>query len=132
MLVQEITPAIADALVNLFEQQDCPASPLAALLASGYTTLRSAQFRLRILVDSWVLNLSAIRELRKCGDPYVYANRQIIGRQGHRLMLKDKAGKPALNGAFNGTSLYHCPLWQWPAQPYFDIANLGQTELTAA
>jgi hypothetical protein len=24
MLVQEITPAIADALVNLFEQQDCP------------------------------------------------------------------------------------------------------------
>src|SRR5258708_23409191 len=46
-------------LVNLFEQQDCPASPLAALLASGYTTLRSAEFRLRILVDSWVLNLSA-------------------------------------------------------------------------
>ena len=56
MLVQEITPAMADALVNLFEQQDCPASPLAALLASGYTTLRSAEFRLRILVDSWVLN----------------------------------------------------------------------------
>jgi hypothetical protein len=117
MLVQEITPAIADALVNLFEQQDCPASPLAALLASGYTTLRSAEFRLRILVDSWVLNLSAIRELRKCGDPYVYAHRQIIGRQGHRLMLKDKGGKPAMDGAFHGTSLYHCPLWQWPAQP---------------
>ncbi len=57
MLVQEITPAMADTLVNLFEQQDCPASPLAALLASGYTTLRSAEFRLRILVDSWVLNL---------------------------------------------------------------------------
>ena len=56
MLVQEITPAIADALVNLFEQQDCPASPVAALLASGYTTLRSAEFRLRILVDSRVLN----------------------------------------------------------------------------
>ena len=53
MLVQEITPAMADALVNPFEQPDCPASPLAALLASGYTTLRSAQFRLRILVDSW-------------------------------------------------------------------------------
>ena len=117
MLVQEITPAMADALVNLFEQPDCPASPLAALLASGYTTLRSAEFRLRILVDSWVLNLSAIRELRKCGNPYVDANRQIIGRQGHRLMLKDQGGKPALDGAFNGTSLYHCPLWQWPAQP---------------
>jgi hypothetical protein len=115
MLVQEITPAIADALVNLFEQQDCPASPLAALLASGYTTLRSAEFRLRILVDSWVLNRSAIGERRKCGDPYVDANCQIIGRQGHRLMLKDKAGKPALDGAFHGTSLYHCPLWQWPA-----------------
>jgi hypothetical protein len=117
MLVQEITPAIADTLVNLFEQQDCPASPLAALLASGYTTLRSAEFRLRILVDSWVLNLSAIRERRKYADTYVYANRQIIGRQGHRLMLKDKGGKPAMDGAFNGTSLYHCPLWQWPAQP---------------
>ena len=132
MLVQEITPAMGDALVNLFEQQDCPASPLAALLASGYTTLRSAEFRLRILVDSWVLNLSAIRERRKCGDTYVYANRQIIGRQGHRLMRKDKGAKPAMDGAFHGTSLYHGPLWQWPAQPYFDIANLGQTELTAA
>jgi hypothetical protein len=132
MLVQEITPAMGDALVNLFEQQDCPASPLAALLASGYTTLRSAEFRLRILVDSWVLNLSAIRELRKAGDPYVDANHQIIGRQGHRLMLKDKGGKPALDGAFNGTSLYHYPVWQWPAQPYFDIANLCQTESTAA
>ena len=131
MLVQEITPAMADALVNLFEQQDCPASPVAALLASGYTTLRSAEFRLRILVDSWVLNLSAIRELRKAGDTYVYANRQIIGRQGHRLMLKDKGGKPAMDGAFNGTSLYRCPVWQWPAQPYFDIANLCQTESTA-
>jgi len=131
MLVQEITPAMADALVNLFEQQDCPASPVAALLASGYTTLRSAEFRLRILVDSWVLNLTAIRELRKCGDTYVYANRQIIGRQGHRLMLKDKGGKPAMDGAFNGTSLYRCPVWQWPAQPYFDIANLCQTESTA-
>jgi hypothetical protein len=132
MLVQEITPAMGDALVNLFEQQDCPASPLAALLASGYTTLRSAEFRLRILVDSGVLNLSAIRELRKAGDPYVYANCQIIGRQGHRLMLKDKGGKPAMDGAFHSTSLYHGPLWQWPAQPYFDIANLGQTESTAA
>src|SRR6202046_4057675 len=132
MLVQELTHALADALVTLLEQPDCPASPLAALLASGYTTLRSAEFRLRILVDSWVLNLSAIRELRKCGDPYVYANRQIIGRQGHRLMLNDKGGKPAMDGAFNGTSLYHCPLWQWPAQPYFDIANLGQTESTPA
>ena len=132
MLVQEITPAMGDALVNLFEQHNCPASPLAALLASGYTTLRSAEFRLRILVDSWVLNLSAIRELRKAGDPYVYANCQIIGRQGHRLMLKDKGGKPAMDGAFHGTSLYHRPVWQWPAQPYFDIANLGQTELTAA
>ena len=40
--MQEITPALADALVNLFEQPDCPASPLAAFLASGYTTLRSA------------------------------------------------------------------------------------------
>ena len=117
MLVQEITPAMADALVNLFEQPDCPASPLAALLASGYTTLRSAEFRLRILVDSWVLNLSAIGELGKAGDPYVDANHQIIGRQGHRLMLNDQGGKPALDGAFNGTSLYHCPLWQWPAQP---------------
>ena len=132
MLVQEITPAIGDAQVNLFEQQDRPASPLATLRASGYTTLRSAQFRLRILVDSWVLNLSAIGELGKAGHPYVDANHQIIGRQGHRLMLKDKGGKPALDGAFNGTSLYHGPLWQWPAQPYFDIANLGQTELAAA
>jgi hypothetical protein len=68
MLVQEITPAMGDALVKLFEQ-------LAALLASGYTTLRSAEFRLRILVDSRGLNLSAIRERRKCGDTYVYANR---------------------------------------------------------
>src|ERR1700735_1473465 len=110
MLVQEITPTIADALVNLFEQQDCPASPLAALLASGYTTLRSAEFRLRILEDAWVLNLSAIGELRKCGDTYVYATRQIIGRQGHRWMLKDQAGKPAMDGAFSGTSLYDCPL----------------------
>src|ERR1700723_2574460 len=132
MLVQEITPEMADALVNLFEQPDCPASPLAALLASGYTTLRSAEFRLRILVDSWVLNLSAIGERRKWGDPHVYANRQIIGRQWHRLMLKDKGGKPAMDRAFNGTSLYHAPVWQWPAQPYFDVANLGQTELTAA
>src|ERR1700723_275442 len=132
MLVQKITPAMGDALVNLFEQQDCPASPVAALLASGYTTLRSAEFRLRIPVDSWVLNLSAIRERRKCGDPYVDANCQIIGRQGHRLMLKDKGGKPAMDRAFHGTSLYHGPLWQWPAQPYFDIANLGQTESTAA
>jgi len=74
--VQEITPAIADALVNLLQQQDCPASPLAAILASGYTTLRSAEFRLRILVDSGVRNLSAIGERRKCGDPYVYANHQ--------------------------------------------------------
>ena len=80
--MQEITPAIADALLNLLQQQDCPASPLAALLASGYTTLRSAEFRLRVLVDPWVLNLSAIGERRKCGDPYVYANHQIIGRQG--------------------------------------------------
>src|SRR6202162_4156527 len=132
MLVQEITPAMADALVNFFDQQDCPAFPVAALLASGYTTLRSAEFRLRILVDSRVLNLTAIRELRKCGDTYVYANRQIICRQGHRLMLKDKGGKPAMDGDVNGTSVYHCPLWQWHAQPYFDIANLGQTELTAA
>jgi hypothetical protein len=132
MLVQEITPAIADAQVNLLQQQDCPASPVAALLAPGYTTLRSAEFRLRILVDSWVRNLSAIGERRKCGDPYVYANHQIIGRQGHRLMLKDKGGKPALDGAFHGTSLDHGPLWQRPAQPYFDIANLGQTESTAA
>ena len=62
--MQEITPAMGDALVNLFGQQDGPASPLAALLASGYTALRSAEFRLRILVDSWVLNRSAIRELR--------------------------------------------------------------------
>jgi hypothetical protein len=124
MLVQEITPAIADALVNLLQQQDCPASPVAALLASGYTTLRSAEFRLRILVDSWVLNLSAIRELRKAGDPYVYANCQIIGRQGHRLMLKDKGCKPAMDGAFNGTSLYHA--WQWPAQPYFDLPILAR------
>ena len=60
MLVQEITPAMGDALVNLFEQQDCPASPVAALLASGYTTLRSAEFRLRILVDSWVCELKAV------------------------------------------------------------------------
>jgi REP-associated tyrosine transposase len=60
MLVQEIAPAMGDALVNLFEQHNCPASPLAALLPSGYTTLRSAEFRLRILVDSWVLNLSAL------------------------------------------------------------------------
>jgi hypothetical protein len=112
-----LTPAMGDALVNLFEQQDCPAPPVAALLASGYTTLRSAEFGLRILVDSWVLNLSAIRERRKAGDPYVDANRQIIGRQGHRLMLKDKGGNPAMDGAFHGTSLYHGPLWQWPAQP---------------
>jgi hypothetical protein len=132
MLVQEITPAIDNALVNLFEQHNCPASPLAALLASGYTTLRSAEFRLRILVDSWILNLSAIGERRKWGDTYVYANRQITGRQWHRLMLKDKGGKPAMDGAFHGTSLYHCPVWQWPAQPYFDIANLSQTESTAA
>src|SRR6202047_5536481 len=117
MLVQEITPAMADALVNLFEQQDCPASPVAALLGSGYTTLRSAEFRLRILVDSWVLNLSAITELRQAGDPYVYANRQIIGRQWHRLILKDKGGKPAIAGASHGTSLYHGPVWQWPAPP---------------
>src|SRR3984893_13282360 len=117
MLVQEITPAMADALVTLFEQQDCPASPLAALLASGYTTLRSAEFRLTILVDSWVLNLSAIREPRKAGAPYVYANCQIIGRQGHRLILKDKGCKPAIERAFDGTSLDHCPAWQWPAQP---------------
>ncbi len=47
-------------------------------------------------------------------------------------MLKDKGCKPAMGGAFNATSLYHGPVWQWPAQPYFDIANLGQTELTAA
>src|SRR5260370_36012680 len=132
MLVQEITPADADAVVNLFEQHNCPASPLAALLASGYTTLPSAESRLRILLDSWVLNLSAIRELRKAGDPYVYAPCQIIGRQGHRLMLKDKGCKPAMGGAFNGTSLYHGPVWQWPAQPYFDIAHLVQTEFTAA
>jgi hypothetical protein len=134
MLVQEITPAIADALVNLLEQLDCVASPVAALLASGYTTLRSAEFRLRILVDSWVLNLSAIGERGKAGDPYVDANAdgQIIGRQGHRLMLKGKGCKPAMDGAFNGTSLYHGPVWQGPAQPYFDIANLGQTELPAA
>jgi hypothetical protein len=38
-------------------------------------------------------------ERRKCGDTYVYANRQIIGRQWHRLMLKDKGGKPAMDGA---------------------------------
>src|SRR6202047_5531179 len=132
MLVQAITPAMADALVNLFEQQHSPASPLAALLASGYTTLRSAEFRLRTLVDSWVRNLSAIGELRKCGDTYVDANGQIIGRKWHRLMLKDQGGKPAMDGAFHGTRLYHGPVWQWPAQPYFDIANLGQTELTAA
>src|SRR5258708_24735426 len=119
MLVQEITPAIADALVNLLQQQDCPASPVAALLAPGYTTLRSAEFRLRILVASWVLNLSAIRELRKAGDPYVYANCHIIGRQRHRLMLQDKGGKPAIDGAFHGTSLDPCPVWQWPAHPYF-------------
>ena len=132
MLVPEIAPAIPNAQVNLLHLPDCPASPLAALLASGYTALRSAEFRLTILVDSWVRNLSAIGERRKWGDPYVYANRQIIGRQGHRLMLKDKGGKPAIDGAFNGTSLYHGPVWQWPAQPYFDIANLGQTESTAA
>jgi hypothetical protein len=49
-------------------------------------------------------------------------------------MLNDKGGKPAMDGAFNGTSLDHGPLWQWPAQPYFDIANLinSQTELTVA
>src|ERR1700675_2108805 len=129
MLVQKITPAMADAPVNLFEQQDCPASPVAALLASGYTTLRSAEFRLRILVDSWVLNLSAIRELRKAGDPYIDANCQIICRQGHRLMLKDKGGKPAMDGAFYGTIVYHGPLRPWPAQPYCDFHNLGQTEL---
>src|SRR5260370_30601351 len=127
MLVQEITPAMADALVNLFEQQDCPASPVAALLASGYTTLHSAEFRLRILVDSWVLNLSAIRELRKAGDPYVYANCQIIGRQGHRLILKYNGCKPATHGACHRTSLYHAPVLQWPGQPDFDTANLRQT-----
>src|SRR6202041_3813219 len=101
MLVQEITPAMGDALVNLSQQQHCPASPVAALLALGYTALRSAEFRLRILVDSGVLNLSAIRELRKAGDPYVDANCQIIGRQGHRLILKDKGGNPPMDGAFH-------------------------------
>ncbi|HTF45112.1 MAG TPA: hypothetical protein VK641_14480 [Terriglobales bacterium] len=55
MLVQGITPAIGDTLVSLFEQQDRPASAVAALLAPGYSTLRSAQFR-RFLVDSWVLH----------------------------------------------------------------------------
>src|SRR5260370_37275095 len=117
MLVQEISPAIPNAQVNLLHLRDCPASPLAALLAPGYTTLRSAEFRLTILVDSWVRNLSAIGELRKCGGPYVDANGQIIGRKWHRLMLKGKGGKPAIDGAFNGTSLDHCPGWQWPAQP---------------
>jgi hypothetical protein len=118
--------------VNLLHLRDCPASPLAAPIAPGDTTLRSAEFRLSILVDSWVLNLSAIGEIRKRGDTYVDANHQIIGRRGRRLMLKDKGCKPAIDGAFNGTSLDHCPGWQGPAQPYFDIANLGQTESTAA
>src|SRR5260370_13193800 len=131
MLVQEISPAIPNTQVHLLHLPDCPASPLAALLAPGYTTLRSAEFRLTILVDSWIRNLSAIGELRKCGDTYVDANGQIIGRKWHRLMLKGKGCKPAIDRAFHRTSLDHCPAWQWPAQPYFDIANLCQTESTA-
>jgi hypothetical protein len=80
----EITPAIPDAQVNLLHLRDCPASPLAALLAPGDTTLRSAEFRLITLVDSRVRNLSAIGERRKGSDTYVHANGQIIGRQWHR------------------------------------------------
>src|SRR5258707_13336576 len=109
--------AIPNAQVNFLHLHECPASSLAALIAPGYTKLRSAEFRLTILVDSWVRNLSAIGELRKCGDTYVDANGQIIGRKWYRLMLKGKGCKPAMDGAFHGTSLDHGPAWQWPAQP---------------
>src|SRR5260370_11114440 len=103
MLVQEISPAIPNAQVNLLHLPDCPASPLAALLAPGYTTLRSAEFRLTILVDSCVRNLSAIGEHRKCGDLYVDTDGQIIGAKWHRFMLKGQGCNPAIDGARHAT-----------------------------